>query len=75
MTALFLVVGYLLGGQQGVIALAVALATNLFAYWDSDKMVLRMHDARPVTPASRPRLYRLVESLRTRRACRCRRSI
>ena len=52
MTALFLVVGYLLGGRGGaMIALVIALGTNIFAWWSSDKMVLRMHNARPVTRA------------------------
>src|SRR6476646_4555930 len=42
LTGFFLVVGYLLGGQTGlVIALVVALGMNLFAYWNSDSMVLR----------------------------------
>jgi len=50
LTALFLVVGYLLGGRSGaVIALAIAIATNVWAWWSSDKMVLRMHGARPGT--------------------------
>ena len=43
LTALFLAAGYLLGGQGGmVIALVIALAMNLFSYWNSDKLVLRM---------------------------------
>ena len=67
MTALFLVVGYLLGGRGGaVIALAIALGTNLFAWWSSDQMVLRMHNARPVTRASAPELYALVAELAQR---------
>jgi heat shock protein HtpX len=67
LTALFLVVGYLLGGRSGaVIALAVAVATNVFAWWNSDKMVLRMHDARPVTRASAPELHALVQELAER---------
>src|SRR5439155_7598565 len=46
MTGLFLAVGYLLGGETGmVIAFLVAAAANLFAYWNADKMVLRMHGA------------------------------
>jgi heat shock protein HtpX len=67
MTALFLVVGFLLGGRGGlVVALVVALATNLLAWWNSDKMVLRMHDARPVTRASAPELHALVAELAQR---------
>ena len=76
MTALFLVVGYLLGGRSGaMIALAIALGTNLFAWWSSDKMVLRMHNARPVTRASRAGALRAGgRSWRSARSCRCRRS-
>jgi heat shock protein HtpX len=63
-TALFLAVGWLLGGRSGaLIALAIALGTNLFAWWSSDRMVLRMHQARPVTRASAPELYALVQEL------------
>jgi heat shock protein HtpX len=64
LTALFLVVGFLIGGQTGmVIALGLALATNLFAYWNSDRMVLRMHGAREIDPADAPELYDIVGSL------------
>lgn len=67
MTALFLVVGFLLGGRGGlVVALLLALVTNLFSWWSSDRMVLRMHDARLVTRASAPELYGLVEELARR---------
>jgi heat shock protein HtpX len=67
LTALFLVVGYLLGGRGGVmVAFLFALGTNLFAYWNSDKMVLRMHNARPVTRASAPELHALVHELARR---------
>ena len=51
MTALFGGVGYLVGGTGGMlIALAVAGAMNLFAYWNADKMVLRHFRAQPVDP-------------------------
>jgi heat shock protein HtpX len=67
MTALFLAVGYLLAGEGGLlIAFVIALAMNGFAYWNSDKMVLRMHHARPVTRASAPELVGLVEQLARR---------
>lgn len=67
LTALFLACGWLLGGQQGaVIAFMAALAMNAFAFWNSDKMVLRMHNARPVSAQSAPDLYRLVEGLAQR---------
>jgi heat shock protein HtpX len=67
MTGLFLAVGFLLGGRGGLlVALVFALGTNLLAYWNSDKLVLRMHNARPVTAASAPELHQLVAQLATR---------
>ncbi len=52
MTALFMGVGYMIGGQGGMmIALVIAAGMNLFSYWNSDKMVLRMHDAEEVDAA------------------------
>lgn len=64
MTGLFLAVGYLLGGGGGMmIALLVAVAMNAFAYWNADKMVLRMYRARPVDRASAPAFYGIVEQL------------
>lgn len=64
LTGLFLAVGYLIGGANGMlIAFLVALATNLFAYWNSDKMVLRMYGARPVDARSAPELHGLIEQL------------
>ena len=67
MTALFLAVGYLIAGQTGaMVAFLIALAMNGFAYWNSDKMVLRMHNARPVTQADAPGLVGLVAQLARR---------
>lgn len=67
MTALFLGVGYLIGGATGaVIAFLVALGINAFAYWNSDKMVLRMYNARQVTRQSAPGYYGIVEQLAMR---------
>ena len=64
MTALFMGVGFLIGGQSGmVIALVVAAAMNLFAYWNSDKMVLSMYGAREVDERSSPELVALVRQL------------
>jgi len=64
MTGLFLAVGALLGGGTGVlIAFLFALGTNLFAYWNSDKVLLSMYGARQVDAGSAPDLYRLVEKL------------
>jgi heat shock protein HtpX len=64
LTALFMGIGYLIGGQAGmVIALLVAGGMNLFAYWNSDKMVLSMYGAREVDARSAPELYALVGQL------------
>lgn len=64
MTALFAVIGSLLGGQSGMMmALIFAAGMNLFAYWNSDKMVLSMHGAKQVSPEDAPDLYRMTEGL------------
>src|ERR1700749_776439 len=64
LTGLFLAVGALLGGGTGVvIAFAMALAMNLFAYWNSDKVLLSMYGAREADAQSAPDLYRLVQQL------------
>jgi heat shock protein HtpX len=64
MTALFMGVGYLVGGQAGMlIALLVAGGMNLFAYWNSDKMVLRMYGAHEVDARAAPELYDMVRQL------------
>jgi heat shock protein HtpX len=62
--ALFGAVGSMLGGSQGMlIALLLGGAMNLWAYWFSDKMVLRMYNAREVDETSAPQLYNLVREL------------
>lgn len=64
LTALFMAAGWLLGGQGGMmIALLVAVGMNLFAYWNADKMVLRMHNAREVDARTAPDFYNLVAQL------------
>ncbi|HVL58745.1 MAG TPA: zinc metalloprotease HtpX [Burkholderiaceae bacterium] len=66
-TALFGVVGSAIGGQQGmVLALGFALAANFFAYWFSDRMVLRMYGAQEVDEVSAPQLYAMVRELALR---------
>lgn len=66
LTALFMGVGYLVAGEAGMlIALALAAATNLVAYWNSDKLVLRLHGATPATNANAPGLNAIVETLAT----------
>jgi heat shock protein HtpX len=67
LTGLFMAVGYLIGREQGmIIAFLVAAATNLFAYWNSDKMVLRMYGARQVDRNTAPEFYGMVEELAQR---------
>ena len=67
LTALFMGVGFLIGGAGGaMIALVVAAGMNLFAYWNSDKMVLSMHGAQEVDPRSAPDLYAMVAELARR---------
>jgi len=67
MTALFLAIGAMLGGEAGMlIALAVALAMNVFAYWNSDRMVLSVYGAREGTERDAPSYYRLVRQLADR---------
>ena len=57
-------VGYLIGGAGGaMIALVIAAATNLFAYWNSDRMVLSMYGAHEVDRQTAPDLYNLVAEL------------
>ena len=49
LTALFVGLGYLIGGPTGMlIALVFAGGMNLFSYWNADKIVLRMYRAQPV---------------------------
>jgi heat shock protein HtpX len=67
LTALFMVGGQALAGQQGMmIALVMALGMNFFAYWNSDKMALAMNRAREVSEAEAPDLHRLVADLAAR---------
>jgi heat shock protein HtpX len=67
MTGLFLAAGFFIGGQGGMmIALAIAIAMNFFAYWNSDKLLLRLHGAREVTAATAPDLHATVARLAQR---------
>jgi heat shock protein HtpX len=67
MTALFMAVGYFIGGTSGMfIAFLVAAGTNLFAYWNADKMVLSTQGAVEVDPGRAPDLARMVETLASR---------
>ena len=63
LTALFMGVGYLVGGAGGmVIAFVIALAMNAFSYWNSDKMVLKMHRAVEVNASNAPEYFAIVAS-------------
>ena len=67
LTALFMVGGQALGGQQGMmIALLMALGLNFFAYWNSDKVALRMNGACEVSEAEAPELHQMVAQLAQR---------
>ncbi len=67
LTALFMGVGYLIGGAGGaMIALLIAAATNLFTYWNSDRMVLSTYGAHEIDRAAAPELYDLVALLASR---------
>lgn len=65
--ALFGAVGFLIGGEAGMlIALGLAAAMNLFAYWNSDRMVLSMYGAREVDARTAPEFHGLVAELAQR---------
>lgn len=63
-TALFMAIGAMIGGRAGMmLALVVALGMNFFSYWFSDKMVLKMYNAREVDATTAPRFYAMVQEL------------
>lgn len=65
--ALFMMIGALIGGREGMMmALLIGGGMNFFAYWFSDKMVLRMYNAQPVDETSSPYLYQMVRNLASR---------
>ncbi|GGC15271.1 protease HtpX [Novosphingobium endophyticum] len=67
LTALFMGLGYLFGGTGGaIIALAVAAGMNLVTFWNADKIVLRMHNAREVDARTAPEFHGLVARLAQR---------
>jgi heat shock protein HtpX len=67
LTALFMGVGYLIGGPNGaMIAFLVAAAMNFISYWNADKLVLSMHGAHEVDERTAPDLVRLVRELANR---------
>ncbi len=67
LTALLVLIGGALGGQQGMlVAFFFALVMNFASYWFSDKLVLAMYGAEPIEEAKAPGLYRVVRTLSTR---------
>jgi heat shock protein HtpX len=65
LSALILVIGGFFGRTGLIVALVVALGTNAYAYWNSDKMALRAMRARPVSEFEAPEIYRIVRELST----------
>ena len=64
LTGLFMTIGFFIGGQSGmVIAFVIALGMNAFSYWNSDKMVLSMHNAQEVDARTAPEYYDTVRQL------------
>lgn len=67
LTALFMGLGYMFGGSGGaMIALVAAAGMNLFTFWNADKIVLRMHNAREVDARSAPQFYGMIADLSQR---------
>jgi len=63
-TALFMFLGQMVGGRSGMmLALIVALGLNFFSYWFSDKIVLRMYNAREVDETTAPQFVRMIREL------------
>jgi len=64
LTVLFVLVGNAIGGQSGMIfAFGLAIVMNVGSYWFSDKIVLRMYNAREVTEAESPQLHGMVRRI------------
>ncbi|WP_312224136.1 zinc metalloprotease HtpX [Rhizobium rhizoryzae] len=64
MTALFMGVGFLIGGRGGMmIAFLIAAGMNLFSYWNSDRMVLSAYRAQQVDESNAPEFFRMIRDL------------
>jgi heat shock protein HtpX len=67
LTALFAAIGFAIAGEQGMIlAFLLACGMNVFAWWNSDRVVLGMHNAQPIGPQDAPRLYEMTAALASR---------
>src|SRR5712691_10854981 len=67
LTAMLVLMGGAFAGRQGMlVAFVLALAMNFFSYWFSDKIVLSMYGAQPISEAEAPRLYAIVRRLALR---------
>lgn len=67
LTALFLMVGMALGGQNGMLlALLLAVGLNFWAYWNSDQAVLRLYNAQEIGPEEMPDYFATVQELARR---------
>ncbi|QPQ54506.1 M48 family metalloprotease [Allosphingosinicella flava] len=67
LTALFMALGYTLGGAGGaMMALAFAALMNLFTFWNADRIVLKMHDAHEVDARTAPQFHAIVAGLAAR---------
>jgi len=72
MTALFMAIGYMIGGSGGMmIALIIAAIMNMFSYWNSDKLVLRLYKAREVRADTNSAYYQIVAKLAKRAGLPC----
>ncbi len=65
LSAIIVVIGSFFGRTGLLVALAIALGTNAYAYWHSDALALRAMRARPVSEIEAPALYRIVRELST----------
>ncbi|HXH27809.1 MAG TPA: zinc metalloprotease HtpX [Candidatus Polarisedimenticolia bacterium] len=64
LSALMILIGYGFAGERGMLmALVLAAGMNFFSYWFSDRLVLAMHRAQPITREQSPRLYEILERL------------
>jgi len=67
LTMLFVVVGRAIGGTSGaIIAFAMAMLMNFGSYWFSDKIVLKMYNAQPLSPHQAPALYEMTQRMAER---------